>query len=209
MRPGLDGFLAHAQKAAKFFLSLLQPGLLLLARITQSGELGLEFFGRSIGFDRLLQRFGFCIRFPINSSRTSEPPTESARPARPARTTGRSWATRAARATWSTILRRTESSSTTRAARRRETARPADGAPGLHDRGDALGNGFPFGVVLDIKLFAQSFHHALPHLFRIEISWTGPVLGGEVANAGEQRSGQAERANGRDSGDYLHLICSV
>jgi len=70
----------------------------------------------------------------------------------------------------------------------------ANASASLHDFINALRDGFPLGVVFNLKLLAQTLGYALAHLLRIEVPRQGSILGLGVARADNQPGGCSQRA---------------
>jgi hypothetical protein len=70
----------------------------------------------------------------------------------------------------------------------------ANGSASLHDFVNALGDGFPLGVILYVEFLAYSLGHALVHLLGIEVALLGAILGLSVARADNQPGGRSQRA---------------
>jgi hypothetical protein len=70
----------------------------------------------------------------------------------------------------------------------------ANAAACLHDFVNALGDGFPLGVILYVELLAHSLGHALAHLLGIEVARLRAILRLSVARADNQPGGRSQRA---------------
>jgi len=84
------------------------------------------------------------------------------------------------RSTWTTeaawATRATHAGTTGAETRTCGSARTASVAAGFRDLFNALGDGLPFSIILDVELVAQTFQHALAHLLRIEVALPRAVL---------------------------------
>jgi hypothetical protein len=70
----------------------------------------------------------------------------------------------------------------------------AHGSASLHDFVNALGDGFPLGVIFYVELFAHPLGHSLAHLLGIEVALLGAILGLSVARADHKPSRRSQRA---------------
>jgi len=84
--------------------------------------------------------------------------------------------------------------SATREAQAAEPAGGANAAACLHDFVNALGDGFPLGVILYVELLAHPLGHALAHLLGIEVARLRAILRLSVARADNQPGGRSQRA---------------
>lgn len=141
------GFLAKGEDLFQFGLGLGQGGFAGLLSFAVLNEFGFDLVGAGLGFNGLLE----CLQFRIiGGEGISVGPILAIGGG----TTGGPGATTAPA---------------------EGAGGPAHGAgaevaTGFGDLGESGFDEFPFGVVLDAELIAETFHHALAHLFGIPVA---------------------------------------
>ncbi len=165
------GFLTGAEDLAEIFLGFFELGFALFAGFAELGELGLDFSSGGFGFEGFLKRFGVRVGFAAEEA---------------GGVAGRTFAGRTVAAAGG-------------AAAEAEAAAGAGVALGGEDFFHAFGDEFPFGVVLDVELFAEAFQHAGAELGGVEVaagavttrrrSGGRGVLGWELGRGGNEGQG--------------------